>query len=114
MRAGELASAARELGVERVELAGHPDGALDDVPVPRPAAEVTRLIGEHRPTHLRVFDTGGATGHRDQQRATSAVLLAAHGTGVVVLGWTLPRDVEERLDTEFGTSFLHAPESVPG
>ncbi|MHC3474829.1 PIG-L family deacetylase [Streptomyces sp. 7R007] len=64
VRADELACAARELGVERVELAGHPDGALDGIPVPRLAAEVIRLIGEQRPTHLLVFDTGGVTGHR--------------------------------------------------
>ncbi|WP_416986191.1 PIG-L deacetylase family protein [Streptomyces sp. T028] len=34
VRSGELACAARELGVERVELGGYPDGALDSVPCP--------------------------------------------------------------------------------
>ncbi|MEU9276265.1 PIG-L deacetylase family protein, partial [Streptomyces sp. NPDC048342] len=105
VRADELACAARELGVEGVELTGHPDGALDGIPVPRLAAEVTRLIGERRPTHLLVFDTGGVTGHRDHQRATNAALFAARGAGVAVVAWTLPRHVAGRLNDEFGTSF---------
>ncbi|WP_354671292.1 PIG-L family deacetylase [Streptomyces sp. S.PB5] len=94
--AGELACAARELGVERVELAGHLDGALDNVPVPRLAAEVTRLIGEQCPTHLLVLDTGGVTGHRDHQRAMRAALFAARGAGAAVVAWTLPRHVANR------------------
>ncbi|WP_219933843.1 PIG-L deacetylase family protein [Streptomyces sp. Act143] len=106
LRADELACAARELGVERVELSGHPDGGLDRIPPHRLAGEVARLIDEQRPSHLLVFDLGGVTGHRDHQRATGAVLFAARGTGVAVVGWTLPRDVAERLNAEFGTSFL--------
>ncbi|MFR0355666.1 PIG-L deacetylase family protein [Streptomyces sediminimaris] len=105
VRVDELTHAARELGVGQVELTGHPDGALADVPVPRLAAEVTRLIGEQHPTHLLVFDTGGVTGHRDHQQATRAALLAAHRAGVALLGWTLPRAVADRLNTEFGTAF---------
>ncbi|MGQ4383510.1 PIG-L family deacetylase [Streptomyces sp. SAS_270] len=62
VRVAELACAARELGVERVELTGHPDGALDDMPLLLLAAEVTRLIDEQRPTHLLVFDTGASPG----------------------------------------------------
>ncbi len=81
MRADELACAARELGVERVELTDHPDGALGHVPLSRLAAEVACLIGEQRPGHLLVFDTGGVTGHRDHQRATGAALLAARQSG---------------------------------
>ncbi|MGX1908396.1 PIG-L deacetylase family protein [Streptomyces phaeochromogenes] len=69
VREGELACAARELGVQRVELAGHPDGGLGDIPSYRLTAQVTRLIGEERLSHLLVFDTGGVTGHRDHQRA---------------------------------------------
>ncbi|MFJ9122425.1 PIG-L deacetylase family protein [Streptomyces sp. NPDC102394] len=106
LRADELACAARELGVERVELSGYPDGVLDGVPVSRLAAEVTRLIDEQRPTHLLVFDTGGVTGHRDHQQATSAALSAARDAGVAVVGWTLPREVTGELNAEFGTSFV--------
>ncbi|WP_427164613.1 PIG-L deacetylase family protein [Streptomyces sp. C1-1] len=106
LRADELACAARELGVERVELADHADGALVDIPLPRLAAEVARLIGEQRPSHLLVFDMGGVTGHRDHQRATGAALLAARRSGVSVLGWTLPQRVADRLNAEFGTSFI--------
>ncbi|MGW3104268.1 PIG-L deacetylase family protein [Streptomyces sp. NPDC001100] len=105
VRAGELARAARELGVQRVELAGHPDGGLGDIPSYRLTAHVTRLIGEERPSHLLVFDTGGVTGHRDHRRATEAALSAARRAGVGVLGWTLPQEVADRLNAEFGTSF---------
>ncbi|MEV4227976.1 hypothetical protein AB0J81_12935 [Streptomyces bobili] len=45
---------AREMGVARVELAGHPDGGLTDVPRHRLASETARLIGERRPSHLLV------------------------------------------------------------
>lgn len=105
VRAQELTSAARELGVGRVELADHPDGGLADVPLPRLTTRVIRLIGEQRPSHLLVFDMGGVTGHRDHQRATRAALLAAGRTGVRVLGWTLPHAVADQLNGEFGTSF---------
>ncbi|WP_405905357.1 MULTISPECIES: PIG-L deacetylase family protein [unclassified Streptomyces] len=91
VRAGELACAARELGVERVELAGHPDGGLTDVSRHRLASETARLIGELRPSHLLVFDAGGVTGHRDHQRATIAAQFAARQVGIAVLGSTLPR-----------------------
>jgi LmbE family N-acetylglucosaminyl deacetylase len=98
VRADELAGAARELGVARVELTGHPDGALHDIPMPRLAADVSRLIGELTPSHLLVFDMGGVTGHPDHRQATSAALLAARRAGVTVLGWTLPQDVTVRLN----------------
>ncbi|MFC8513932.1 PIG-L deacetylase family protein [Streptomyces sp. NPDC057257] len=105
VRASELFCAAGELGVDRVGLTGHPDGSLTDIPVSRLAAEVTRLVDERRPTHLPVFDTGGVTGHGDHQQATNAALFAARRAGVAVLGWTLPRQVADRLNTEFDTSF---------
>ncbi|MFD1662349.1 PIG-L deacetylase family protein [Streptomyces caeni] len=105
VRADELACAARELGVGRVELTDHPDGALVRLSLLGLAAEVTRLIDEQRPSHLLVFDTGGVSGHQDHQRATDAALLAARRSGVAVLGWTLPQQVAERLNAEFGTSF---------
>ncbi|MFJ8114014.1 PIG-L family deacetylase [Streptomyces sp. NPDC096132] len=68
VRSGELTCATRELG--RARGTGRlPGRSSRRRPVPRLAAEVTRLIGEQRPTHLLVFDTGGITGHRDHQRA---------------------------------------------
>ncbi|WP_406482920.1 PIG-L deacetylase family protein [Streptomyces sp. NBC_01615] len=93
------------MGVQRVELAGHPDGGLGDIPSYRLTAQVTRLIGEGRPSHLLVFDTGGVTGRRDHQRATEAALLAIRRAGISVLGWTLPQELADRLNAEFGTSF---------
>ncbi|MFG2029367.1 PIG-L family deacetylase [Streptomyces sp. NPDC048825] len=120
VRADELACAARELGVERVELADYPDDGLAAVPLGRLAARVGRLITERRPTHLLVFDTTGVTGHRDHRRATEAALAAARERGVQVLGWTLPRAVAEAMNREFGASFAgrepgecHEIRSVP-
>ncbi|AVZ75800.1 hypothetical protein SLUN_29920 [Streptomyces lunaelactis] len=67
LRAGELACTARELGVERVELAGHPDGGLADVPRHRLASETARLIGEGRPSHLLVEGVTGTTNWQVRQ-----------------------------------------------
>ncbi|WP_405521843.1 hypothetical protein OG426_01640 [Streptomyces canus] len=69
-----------------MELAGHPDGGLTDVPRHRLASETARLIGERRPSRILVFDPGCVTGHRDHQLATSAAQFAAGQAGVAVLG----------------------------
>jgi hypothetical protein len=71
VRADELAGAARELGVARMELTGHPDGALQDIPMPRLAADVSRLIGELTPSHCWCSTRGvsPATRTTDRPRA---------------------------------------------
>jgi LmbE family N-acetylglucosaminyl deacetylase len=120
LRADELACAARELGVERVELAAYPDGALAAVPLCRLAARVGRLITERRSSHLLVFDTIGVIGHGDHRWATEAALAAARERRIQVLGWTLPTAVAEAVNREFGASFAgrepgecHEIRSVP-
>jgi len=115
-RAGDLATirgtelrtaaAAAVLGVESVELLDYPDGHLDRHPLDHLAGHVRRLIAAQHPGHLLVFDIGGVTGHPGHQQATRAALTAARATGRTVLAWTLPRDIADRLNDQFGTAFV--------
>jgi LmbE family N-acetylglucosaminyl deacetylase/uncharacterized protein (DUF302 family) len=105
VRARELRAAAAILGVEAVDLLDYPDGQLDRSPPDQLTGHVRRLIAEQHPSHLLVFDTGGVTGHPDHQRATDAALAAARSTGRTVLAWTLPHEIAERINDEFGTAF---------
>jgi LmbE family N-acetylglucosaminyl deacetylase len=106
IRGMELRAAAAVLGVESVELLDYPDGHLDRHPLDALAGHVRRLIAAQRPSHLLVFDSGGVTGHPDHQQATRAALTAARATGRTVLAWTLPRDIADRLNDQFGTAFV--------
>jgi len=106
VRARELRAAAAVLGVESVDLLDYPDGQLDRYPLDQLAGHVRQLIAEQHPSHLLVFDIGGVTGHPDHQRATDAALAAARTTGRTVLAWTLPREVADRLNDQFGTAFI--------
>ena len=63
IRAGELAGAARVLGVDPVRLLDYPDGALAEVDVDDLSAHVLDLAGEVGADGLLVFDTDGVTGH---------------------------------------------------
>mgnify|MGYP003525391158 CR=1 FL=1 len=105
IRADELRAAATVLGVDRVELLDHPDGALAGVDLATLTAPVLAMIGQLRPSHLLVFDQGGITGHPDHVRATEAALAAATTAGLPLLAWALPHEVATRLNHEFGTAF---------
>ncbi len=110
IRARELADAAAELGVGRVELHDYPDGDLSAVPLAELSGHVERLVRESRASHLLVFDPDGVTGHRDHRRATEAAVAVARAAGLPVLGWALPRAVADRLNAELGASFTgHDP-----
>lgn len=104
IRGEELVEAARELGVCRVTLLGHPDGSLAKRPLDDLASEVRAMADEVHADLLLVFDEGGVTGHPDHCSATEAALMAA--TNLPVLAWTLPRRVSGRLNAEFGTCFV--------
>ncbi|MFY1674385.1 PIG-L family deacetylase [Plantactinospora sp. WMMB334] len=106
IRDTELRAAAAVLGVESVELLDYPDGQLNRQSLDHLAGHVRRLIAAQHPSHLIVFDTGGVTGHPDHQQATRAALTAAHATGRTVLAWTLPHDIADRLNDQFGTAFV--------
>jgi N-acetylglucosamine malate deacetylase 2 len=53
-----------------------------------------------------VFDHGGITGHPDHQAATDAAIAAADELDLLVLAWTIPADVADALNSEFGTTFV--------
>lgn len=105
VRVGELAGAARVLGVDPVRLVDYPDGALAEVDVDDLSAHVADLAGEVGADGLLVFDSDGVTGHPDHARATAAALSAAERLGLDVLGWTVPRTVADALDEEYGAAF---------
>ena len=110
VREGELAAAARTLGVTEVSLLAYPDGALAEVCRSRLAGEVLDSARAARADGLLVFDTSGVTGHPDHAAASQAALLAADGLDLPVLGWTLPNDVAEHLNRQLGTHFCGHPQ----
>ncbi len=103
LRSSELANAAAELGVTRLQQFEHPDGSLGSEPLDQLAAEVATMAEDVGADLLVVFDEGGVTGHPDHRRATEAAL-AARG-GLPVLAWGIPRHVADALNEEFGTGF---------
>ncbi|HQU25500.1 MAG TPA: PIG-L family deacetylase [Acidimicrobiales bacterium] len=104
VRREELAEAAAVLGVARVELLDYPDGGLPKVPLERLARNVATAADEVAADLLVVFDEGGITGHPDHVRATEAALEGAPLTPV--LAWSLPREVADALNAEFGAGFV--------
>jgi LmbE family N-acetylglucosaminyl deacetylase len=109
IRAHELAEAAAVLGIARVGLATHRDGALSQVDIDILAAAVAEFAGTTPPDGVLVFDRDGVTGHPDHRRATEAAIAYASRQEVPVLGWTLPRSVASTLNAEFGASFSGYP-----
>ena len=109
IRAGELAAAARELGVPDLKLLDYSDGALAQEPTELLGRQVEEFAADVRPGLLLVFDEGGITGHPDHQQATRAALLYARRAGVPVLAWAIEQRVAAALNEEFGTSFLGRP-----
>lgn len=113
LRAREPQSAATVLGLTRAVLADHPDGALASVAPSGLAAEVDEAADASAAQGLLVFDPSGVTGHPDHVAATSVALEVAGRRGLPVLGWTLPREVADRLNEELGTGFVgHDPADV--
>lgn len=113
VRATELAGAAAVLGVDPVQLADYPDGALSEVDVADLSAHVIDLAGKVGADGLMVFDTSGVTGHPDHARATVAALAAAESLGLPVLGWTVPTIVATALNQEYGAGFTgHDPADI--
>jgi LmbE family N-acetylglucosaminyl deacetylase len=106
VRAGELADAAVELGVDQVELLHFPDGGLSDQPLDLLARHVQRVAQRQRADLLLVFDEGGITGHADHCRATNAGLALGQEIHVPVLAWALPELVADTLRGEFGAPFI--------
>jgi len=110
VRAGELAAAAVELGVDAVELLDYPDGRLSDVALAELRDRVLRSVERSRADLLLVFDEGGITGHADHCRASEAALAAARELDLPVLAWTLTQQVADTLNHEFGARFVGCAE----
>lgn len=106
VRAGELADAARVLGVVDVELLDFADGGLAQVDEAELVASVLEHCDEHRPVGVLVFDPSGITGHADHQAATAAALAAGRQLGLPVLAWSLPAAVADALSEETGVRFF--------
>ncbi|MFO7959900.1 MAG: PIG-L deacetylase family protein [Nitriliruptoraceae bacterium] len=103
-RTRELQCAAQVLGISRVTIHHHPDGALDTVDLDHLVADV--LAGADDADGLLTFDHGGITGHPDHQRATDVAVAAGRRLGIPVLAWAIPREVAERLRDEYGAPFV--------
>jgi LmbE family N-acetylglucosaminyl deacetylase len=106
LRAGELAAAARVLGIASVRLLEYPDGGLDRTTAEDLADDVLALVDEHGAQGLLVFDAAGVTGHRDHMRATAAAVVAGERRGLGVLAWTVPDTVAAALAEEYGAAFV--------
>lgn len=106
VRAHELASAADELGVERVELLDYRDGHLDEESLDVLGEVVRRSVQVANADILLVFDEGGIMGHPDHRYATRAAINAAGSLSLPVLAWALPEVVASTLRAEFGVDFV--------
>jgi LmbE family N-acetylglucosaminyl deacetylase len=109
LRAAELATAAELLGLAGVELLHEADGGLSDVAPGHLTRAVLDLADRTGADGLLAFDVTGVTGHPDHIAATAAAVDAGRLAGLPVLGWTLPSDVAESLNVEFGASFAGRP-----
>lgn len=100
----ELFAATAELGIDRVEIAEFPDGALASVAPPKLHAFIRPVV--EGADALLVFDDGGVTGHPDHAAATRAGLEVADEFDLAVLAWVIPAAVAVQLNEEFGTTFV--------
>jgi len=103
-RQDEFQHASAELGITDVAMLDYPDGLLEGAPTEKLIAAVDAHATAAE--LLVVFDTTGVTGHVDHRRATEAAVSWAGSNDVPVLAWTLPVDIAETLNGEFGTGFV--------
>jgi LmbE family N-acetylglucosaminyl deacetylase len=109
VRAGELAEAARRLGLAGVNLLDEADGGLEDVPPQQLTDAVLDVVHRIGADGLIAFDLTGVTGHRDHIAATTAAVHAGRDCGLPVLGWTLPDTIARTLNAEFEAAFAGRP-----
>ncbi len=106
LRAAELAAAGKALGLGEVVLLDHRDGHLSDIAPRALAAEVLASLDTFAVEGVLVFDPSGVTAHDDHRAATAAAMTAAGMRALPVIGWTIPREVAEQLNAEFGAGFV--------
>lgn len=112
IRTAELTAAAAALHLTAVTLLDYPDGSLAGQPAAELADAVVAAAERADATALIVFDPSGVTGHPDHRAATGAAVAAATRLGLPVLAWTLPGEVAEVLNDEFGATFHGHPASA--
>lgn len=106
VRAGELLSAADELGVSDVALFDFVDGCLTEEALDSLTIRISQAALRTRADLLLVFDEGGITGHLDHCRATEAAVATARELDLPVLAWTLRENVADTLRREFDATFV--------
>lgn len=111
IRAGELAEAARRLGLANVDLLDEPDGALGATGSQPLLIAVRRAVARRSAEGLVVFDDTGITAHPDHVAATSAAIEVGRELGLPVLAWTLPLAVTDTLRAEYGAPFVGRPDT---
>lgn len=107
LRDAELRAAAAELGLARVTVRDHPDGALAEVPLELLVADAASVL--QAMDTLLTFDDGGLTGHPDHQRATDVAVAVGRRLDRAVLGWALSERIADRLRAELGAPFVGRP-----
>ncbi len=104
LRRNELVSAARILGVEHLELPGHPDGALAAVDQDLLIGQIVGCLRTWGPDAVITFGPeGGRNGHRDHKAisraATAAFFLAGASKRLYYCAWQPPKPGEELRGT---------------
>ena len=114
LRRNELAAAARILGVDSVESAGHPDGGLAMVDDDELIGEIVRHVRRERPQVVITFGPEGAPNtHQDHKvmsrAATAAFFLAGRRTAY-------PNQLENGLQPHAASRLFYItwPEPKPG
>lgn len=106
IREAELHAAGTALGADEVALLDFPDGALAAVDEEIVVTAVRAAASRTHAEGLIAFDSSGVTGHPDHAAATRAAVVAGERLRLPVLGWTLPAEVAQQLQTEFGALFV--------
>ena len=111
LRAAELREAAQALGVRNTILRDYSDGDLRGA-TDALIVEVMKVAAEAKAEGIVVFDPSGVTGHPDHAAATAAALRAAEELDLPVLGWTVPNEIADRLNSELGATFTGHVEAM--
>lgn len=104
----ELRAAAQQLGISRITVRDHPDGALASEPLEPLIEDALEILGDVEV--VLTFDHGGLTGHPDHQRATDVAVAVGKRRGLEVLGWAMPEGIATQLREELGAPFVGRPE----
>ena len=111
VRAGELADAARALGVVDVELLAFADGGLDQVPDTDLVACIAGTVRSIDLTDSSCSTRRGSPGIRTIRPRQRLPFMRHETQGLPVLAWSLPAGVADELSEETGVRFLGRAEA---